>query len=236
MPKVPFTVNDIEVDGTTLTVDEANNRVGIGTANPGVTLDVVGVLKASDGVVTLTSAGTPSATIADGALAVDTTNDKLFIRSGSAWVEVSGGAGGGSVDVLDTPPTSPSAADLWYESDTGNFYIYYDSQWVEVGVGGGNSLGTDINTTVTTTTDTLAVGDRWKLTQYSNASLVTVTVPTGTFSTGDWFMLQSTGAGGLTLSTTGLTVNGANTTIAESEGMMVVFTASNTISVFGGTS
>jgi len=93
VPKVPFVVNDIEVDGTTLTVDETNNRVGVGTNTPGVTLDVVGVLKASDGVITLTSAGTPSATIADGALAVDTTNDKLFIRSGSAWVEVGGGGG-----------------------------------------------------------------------------------------------------------------------------------------------
>jgi len=94
----------------------------------------------------------------------------------------------------------------------------------------------EINTVVTGTTDTLAAGDVWKLTQYSNATLVTVTVPTGTFSTGDWFLLQSTGAGGLTLSTTGLTVNGANTTIAESEGMMVVFTGASTISVFGGTS
>jgi len=82
----------------------------------------------------------------------------------------------------------------------------------------------------------LASGDLFELTQFSNASQVTVTVPTGTFVTGDWFMLQSTGAGGLTLSTTGITVNGAKTTIAESEGMMVVFTGSNTISVFGGTS
>jgi len=99
---------------------------------------------------------------------------------------------------------------------------------------GATNPGTDINTTVTTTTDTLAAGDVWKLTQYSNASLVTVTVPTGTFSAGDWFLLQSTGAGGLTLSTTGLTVTGSSTSVSEGEVIMVVFTASNTISVISG--
>lgn len=133
MPKVPFVVNDIEVDGTTLTVDEVNNRVGVGTDNPGVTLDVVGVIKASDGVITLTTAGTPSTSIADGALAVDTTNDKLFIRSGSAWVEASGGGGGSSTTSSDTPPSSPTNGEMWFESDTGNLYLYYDSQWIAVG-------------------------------------------------------------------------------------------------------
>ena len=133
MPKVPFTVNDIEVDGTTLTVDEVNNRVGVGTDSPAHTLDVVGTVKGSNGVITLTTAGTPSSSIADGALAIDTTNDKLYIRSGSSWVEVAGGGGGGSsVTTSDAPPSSPSAGDLWYESDTGSFYIYYDSFWVSI--------------------------------------------------------------------------------------------------------
>ena len=34
-------------------------------------------------------------------------------------------------------PSSPSAGDLWYESDTGNLLVYYSdantSQWVEIG-------------------------------------------------------------------------------------------------------
>ena len=32
-----------------------------------------------------------------------------------------------------TPPGSPSANDIWYESDTGKTFIYYDSYWVEIG-------------------------------------------------------------------------------------------------------
>lgn len=91
--------------------------------------------------------------------------------------------------------------------------------------------------TVTGTTDTLAAADARRLTMYSNAAAVTVTVPTGTFSAGDWFLLQSTGAGGVTLSTTGITLNGSapNKTIAQNEGMLVIFTAANTISILGAT-
>ena len=45
-----------------------------------------------------------------------------------------GGGGGASVTVSDTPPASPTANSLWWESDTGALYIYYNdgnsSQWV----------------------------------------------------------------------------------------------------------
>ena len=33
----------------------------------------------------------------------------------------------------DAAPSSPSLGDLWYESDTGKTFIYYDSTWVELG-------------------------------------------------------------------------------------------------------
>lgn len=94
----------------------------------------------------------------------------------------------------------------------------------------------DVNTTVVFTTDTLTSSHIWKVTKYSSSSLVTVTVPTGTFLAGHWFVLQSTGAGGLTLSTAGLAVDSSKVTINQYEGLMILFTANNTISVFGGTS
>ena len=55
----------------------------------------------------------------------------------------SGGGGGGSnVSISTNAPSSPSAGDLWWESDTGELFIYYDdssgspsAQWVETNGG-----------------------------------------------------------------------------------------------------
>lgn len=48
-------------------------------------------------------------------------------------------SGGSSVEVSDTTPSSPSTGDLWYESDTGKTFIYYDNSWVQL-VGGGTAI------------------------------------------------------------------------------------------------
>ena len=55
-----------------------------------------------------------------------------------AWKLTGGGGsgGGGSITISDTPPASPVAGALWWESDTGNLYIFYvdpggpPGQWV----------------------------------------------------------------------------------------------------------
>jgi hypothetical protein len=39
----------------------------------------------------------------------------------------------GVMAVSDTAPGSPSSGNLWFKSDTGAMYVYYDSFWVEVG-------------------------------------------------------------------------------------------------------
>ena len=136
-----------KVDGDTqsrLSID-AGGKVtwGSGAATGDVNLyrDAADALKTDDtleaaaGLITSTSAGAPTATIADGALAVDTTNDAFYFRSGAAWQQVTGG--GGSITTSDTAPVSPDAGDLWYETDTGRTLVYYadgtSSQWVEVG-------------------------------------------------------------------------------------------------------
>ena len=53
--------------------------------------------------------------------------------------EISSSASGGSasVTVSDSAPGSPSQGDLWWKSDDGNLYIYYDGYWV---------ISTDITT------------------------------------------------------------------------------------------
>ena len=92
-------------------------------------------LEAASGIVTLATDGVPSAALANGAIAVDTTNDTFYFRSSGSWQEVSGG--GASLTVSDTAPAAPEAGNLWFESDTGNTLVYYTdantSQWVEVG-------------------------------------------------------------------------------------------------------
>lgn len=57
--------------------------------------------QAALGLITLTTTGEPTASLSDGALAVDTTNNKFYFRSNSQWQEVSGGNAGllsGDVD------------------------------------------------------------------------------------------------------------------------------------------
>ncbi len=92
-------------------------------------------LEAASGIVTLATDGVPSAALANGAIAVDTTNDTFYFRSSGSWQEVSGG--GASLTVSDTAPANPEAGNLWFESDTGNTLVYYTdantSQWVELG-------------------------------------------------------------------------------------------------------
>lgn len=52
------------------------------------------------------------------------------------WVQ---GGGGGAV-IADTPPSSPTAGELWWESDTGILWLYYGTQWIAVGSSGGGSV------------------------------------------------------------------------------------------------
>ena len=55
-----------------------------------------------------------------------------YVWDGSAW-QVAGG--GGSIEISATAPASPSSGDLWWDSDDGKLYIYYNdgtsSQWVD---------------------------------------------------------------------------------------------------------
>ena len=40
------------------------------------------------------------------------------------------GENGSNVTELDTPPSSPSAGDLWWDTVSGDLFIYYDNTWV----------------------------------------------------------------------------------------------------------
>jgi hypothetical protein len=45
-------------------------------------------------------------------------------------ISSSASGGGASVTVSDSAPSSPSQGDLWWKSNDGNLYVYYDGYWV----------------------------------------------------------------------------------------------------------
>ena len=55
---------------------------------------------------------------------------------GVKWISApsSGGSGGASITVSDTPPPNPTQGALWWESVNGQMYVFYtdvnSSQWV----------------------------------------------------------------------------------------------------------
>lgn len=116
----------VDLTGNTFVVDDPNNRVGINKTNPQHALDVSGVVKGSSGVITLTSTGAPSATIDDGALAVDTQNHLLYFRSGNTWRNLLGPTGPTGPQGIQGPtgPTGPTesgaVANVLYVSKSGN--------------------------------------------------------------------------------------------------------------------
>ena len=60
----------------------------------------------------------------------------LYRSAGSTWDQI-GGAGGGSIEISDTAPSTPDEGNLWFDSTTGKTFIWYvdgsSDQWVEVG-------------------------------------------------------------------------------------------------------
>ena len=81
-----------------ITVDAGGKLTwGSGSATGDTTLyrSAANTLKTDDafqatlGVINLTSSGAPSASSADGTLAIDTSNHKFYFRSGSSWRSIS---------------------------------------------------------------------------------------------------------------------------------------------------
>ena len=58
---------------------------------------------------------------------------KTWVWNGTYW-KLSGSSNRGiSLQVSDTAPSDPVAGDMWYESDTGRTFTYYDGAWIELG-------------------------------------------------------------------------------------------------------
>jgi len=113
--------------------------------------------------------------------------NQVLQYNGTAWVN-SNASGGATVS--DSAPASPFAGQIWFESDTGKTFVYYDSQWVEIGT---QPLGPS--------------GPTGPVGATGPTGLTGATGPTGIGATGPTGATGITGATGLTGATgsTGLT-------------------------------
>ena len=122
------TFNDLTVSGN-LTVSGTTTSINTET----VTVD--------DNIIILNNNATGAPTVDAGieiergsstnvSLRWNETNDKWeFTNDGSTYTNL--GAGGATIS--DTPPASPVAGQVWFESDTAKTFVYFDSQWIEIG-------------------------------------------------------------------------------------------------------
>jgi len=118
---------DLTVQGTTTTIETTN-------------------LNVEDNIITLNYGytGTPT-TLTSGIEVERGTASNVSIRWNeptSTWQYTADGTlfndiGNTSITISDSAPSSPSAGDLWFESDSGKTFVYYDSFWVEVAGGSG---------------------------------------------------------------------------------------------------
>ena len=60
-------------------------------------------------------------------------NDTTIATTEYVQTAIAGFGGGASVDVSDTAPSSPSEGNLWFDSSTARFYIYFSSAWIQIG-------------------------------------------------------------------------------------------------------
>lgn len=132
-----FNGNVLMSVGATGDVTIAGNLTVNGTTT---TLNTAELL-VEDNIITLNSGVTASPSLNAGIEVERGTSDNVQIRwneSTDKWQFTNDGTtykdlGSGGITVSDTAPSSPAQGDMWYESDTGSTYVYYDSYWVEIG-------------------------------------------------------------------------------------------------------
>lgn len=124
-------------------------------------LMVDGVLTASMGLITAAVSASPTVSMPNGSLLVDNGGNALYFRANDQWIAAGTGFGTGnaSLTVSDTPPLDPAEGDLWFESDTGKTFVYYDLFWVETGGGGATGVATDLSELGDVALSSLSNGD-----------------------------------------------------------------------------
>lgn len=97
---------------------------------------------------------------------------QVLAYNGTKFVPTPSSTGSSGASVSDSPPSSPTSGQLWFESDTGKTYVYYDSYWVEVGTGASYPV---INTVSITTNSATTIYSFAKADTRSAELLIQVT-------------------------------------------------------------
>lgn len=95
------------------------------------------------------------ATGLEGELYFNSSASVAKIYQAGAWSVLGAGGGGGSTTVSTTEPASPEIGDSWYKNDTGEFYVYDGTYWVEINgvIEGSNNLYTLLDVSLNSLVD-----------------------------------------------------------------------------------
>jgi len=165
-----------------------------GTSGQVLSTDGSGALSwatAAAGGASVTTSDTAPSSPSDGDLWYDSVGGRLYVYyddgNTSQWVDAApqgGGGGGASVTASATAPTSPTDGALWYDTNSGRLFIYFDdgdtSQWADAAPQSGVSaveLWTQTGGTLTPTTSTdlvAANGFKFPATQVASADANTL--------------------------------------------------------------
>jgi uncharacterized Zn-binding protein involved in type VI secretion len=122
------------------------------------------------------------ATGSEGELYFNSSASVAKIYQAGSWSVLGAGGGGGAITVSTTEPASPNVGDAWYKNDTGEFYVYDGTYWVEVnGVIASESFKTisvsgqsDVVADSNTDTLTLVAGTNVSITTNSTNDSITI--------------------------------------------------------------
>lgn len=151
LPPAADSFGSVSANGTLIVADTNGDVLNI---VPGNNIQITGNTLTD----TITISAISNVTTAD-VTAVYNHANAAFDKANAAY-----NAANAIVTISSTAPASPNISNLWWNTNTGGMYIYYNdgnsSQWVEVGSANGNEnpLEPHVRTTVSFATNSLAAG------------------------------------------------------------------------------
>jgi hypothetical protein len=147
--------------------------------------------------INLVNLASDPSTASEGDIYYNTTDDAVKVYANGAWVGI--GAGGGSeTTVSATAPSSPTTGDAWYKNDTGEFYVYDGTYWVEVNgvIEGTNSFKTisvsgQSDVVADSSTDTLSLVAGTNVSITTNATNDSITINADSKATSSVYLVRN---------------------------------------------